>query len=132
MTPHCDKYRANDPDRRFLQSREWRERIRPRQLAAEPLCRFCAALGQIEPAAHVDHIKRPRGDRALQRDFANFQSLCVVHHMQKSKWERGDRARPLAIGTTLDGWPVLAMGGTIEIPAWLEDQPMGQSEKAKP
>jgi 5-methylcytosine-specific restriction protein A len=112
-----DAYRRDDPDRRFLQCREWREHIRPRQLEREPLCRFCLALGRKVRADHIDHIKRPRGDYRLQRDPANFQSLCSSHHAQKSRWERGDMRRQLCIGVQVDGWLVFAdEGGTIEIP----------------
>lgn len=118
---HADRYRADDPDRRFLQSREWRERIRPLQLSREPFCRFCVAMGDmLTIAAQVDHIKRPRGDRRLQRDPENFQSLCFPHHQMKSMWERRCEARgklePLLIGYRADGWRVEATGGTIPKP----------------
>lgn len=103
---HADAYRRDDPDRRFLQSREWRERLRPRQLEAQPLCEWCLSLGQIAPAAHVDHVRRPRGDRTLQRSPQNFQSLCVNHHGLKSAWERQGHGRPLVIGSAVDGWSV--------------------------
>lgn len=111
---HADRYRKDDPDRKFLQSRVWREHIRPAQLAREPLCRFCLALGRFTEADEVDHIERPFGDRRLQRDPNNFQSLCGSCHARKSKWERGDTSKPLVLGTRTDGWLVVAPGGTIE------------------
>ena len=130
---HSDAYRRDDPDRKFLQSREWRERIRPRQLDREPLCRFCRALGHVEVAKHVDHIQRPKGDWQLQRDPENFQSLCVPHHMSKSKWERGDTSKPLVIGSTQDGWEVVkAVGGTLKVEIAADDQPMGCRKTHKP
>lgn len=115
---HADRYRSDDPDRKFLQSREWRERFRPRQLSLEPLCRFCIALGDVTVIAEqVDHIKRPRGDRMLQRDYNNFQSLCATHHQMKSLWERRverrGRDEDLVIGHSRTGWRVVAPGGTI-------------------
>lgn len=115
---YADRYRADDPDRRFLQSREWRERIRPRQLSNFPFCSFCLALGHIAPlATQVDHITRPRGDRALQRDPENFQSLCADHHLLKSDWERRCEARgkieTLVIGYDRHGWRIEAPGGTL-------------------
>lgn len=128
---HADSYRKDDPDRRFLQSRVWREKIRPAQLFREPLCRFCRALGRTQIADHVDHITRPRGDWHLQRDPQNFQSLCVEHHMQKSKWERGDTSRPLVIGTAPDGWRVIAEGGTINLPYLHADQPVAHAPHPK-
>jgi 5-methylcytosine-specific restriction endonuclease McrA len=119
---YADAYRRDDPDRKFLQSRVWREKIRPAQLAREPLCRFCGVLGRLTLAEHIDHIKRPRGDYRLQRNPENFQSLCAEHHGMKSKWERGDTTKPLVIGRTPDGWTqVTAPGGTIKRPDLSDD-----------
>lgn len=83
-TEHADTYRADDPDRRFLQSRRWREKLRPWQLSREPLCEHCKALGHTVPAQEVDHIVRPRGDRTLQTSASNWQSLnrCVPKDSQ--------------------------------------------------
>lgn len=121
---YADHYRSDDPDRRFLQSRVWREKIRPTQLRREPLCRFCMALGQINVAEQVDHITRPRGDHNLQHDPSNFQSLCAPHHGAKSKWERGNVTRPLRLGTSLDGWTITATGGTVKLEDAAAAQPM--------
>jgi 5-methylcytosine-specific restriction enzyme A len=112
-TEHADTYRANNPDRKFIQSREWRERIRPMQLSRQPLCEHCRLLGYTVAAEEVDHIERPRGDRTLQRAFTNFQSLCSSHHASKSKWERGDRKRPLVLGCGLDGYPIELPNGCL-------------------
>lgn len=103
----------SEPDRPFLHSRVWRERIRPRHLASEPLCRFCAALGIVTVAQQVDHIKRPNGDRDLQRRHDNLQSLCFDHHLAKSNWERAATGCPLVIGTDAKGWTITARDGTI-------------------
>lgn len=111
---YADRYRKDDPDRRFLQSREWRERIRPRQLIRQPLCEHCQALGRAVVADQVDHVKRPFGDRLLQRDPQNFQSLCAQCHGRKSKWERSRSGKPLYIGTRADGHPVTAPEGKID------------------
>lgn len=108
-----DRYRKDDPDRKFLQSRRWRERIRPAQLAREPLCEFCKLLGFVQRADSVDHIRRPRGDRLLQIDPANFQSLCSDHHQAKSLWERRNDGRPLVIGVAPDGWTITVFGGAL-------------------
>jgi 5-methylcytosine-specific restriction enzyme A len=75
----------DDPDRRFLRSRDWRDRIRPAQLRREPLCRHCRALGKLVYAQEVDHIVPARGDMQLLRDPANFQSLCKFHHGLKTR-----------------------------------------------
>jgi hypothetical protein len=101
-----DRARASDPDRKFLQSRVWRERIRPAWLAEHPECEWCQLLGRIIEATQIDHIRRPKGDRELQRDPSNFRSLCADHHQAKSLWERRYDKRPLRIGCGRDGWPV--------------------------
>ncbi|KQT04143.1 HNH endonuclease signature motif containing protein [Rhizobium sp. Leaf386] len=129
---YADRYRRDDPDRKFLQSREWREDIRPRQLDREPLCRFCRAIGITKPADQVDHIKRPRGDLRLQRDPSNFQCLCASHHTMKSVWERGNTKLPLVLGTTLDGWTVMATGGTIQTTEPAPAQPVPTFTSHKP
>jgi 5-methylcytosine-specific restriction protein A len=113
-----DRARADDPDRRFLQSRVWREKIRPVWLNANPYCEWCRLLGRIRVAEQVDHIIRPHGDRELQRDPSNFRGLCADHHQQKSLWERRGDKRPLRIGCGPDGWPIevdpLAPGRGLE------------------
>lgn len=112
--PHRDAYRKDDPDRRFLQGRLWREKLRPRQLAKQPLCAHCQALGLVTAAAEVDHVKRPRGDRLLQTSEANFQSLCKPCHLRKSAWERAATGKPLKLGVALDGWPIELHGGRVQ------------------
>ena len=99
------RYR-NEPHLRFLKSREWAERIRPRQLRVEPLCRFCRALGYVTVADHVDHIIRPGTDFHLQRDPANLQSLCAEHHGTKTRCEEGNCEQALVIGHDQSGWPI--------------------------
>jgi 5-methylcytosine-specific restriction endonuclease McrA len=115
-----DRARAADPDRRFLQSRVWRERIRPQWLDANPYCEWCRLLGKVVAAEQIDHIVRPRGDAQLQRDPSNFRSLCYSHHLDKSNRERRGDERPLRIGCGPDGWPVtvdpVAPGRGMECP----------------
>lgn len=92
--------------RPFLQSRVWRERIRPHQLAVEPLCEWCKALDVVEVATDVDHVRRPNGDVMLERDMRNLQSLCKSHHSTKTRWEDAGSKGALTIGYGVDGWPV--------------------------
>lgn len=103
---YADRYRKDDPDRKFLMSREWRERLRPAILEQQPLCVFCEKLGRLKAATQIDHIIRPRGDPVLQRDAANMQPLCNEHHRIKSNWERTGGDQPLMLGCGVDGWPV--------------------------
>jgi 5-methylcytosine-specific restriction endonuclease McrA len=100
---HPDYYRKDDPDRKFVQSRLWREKLRPLHLARAPLCEHCLAINIVKAAEHVDHIVRPRGDRRLQTDWSNMQSLCAEHHQKKSNWERSGARGPLALGVTISG-----------------------------
>lgn len=81
--------RRDHPDQKFLQTREWRDRLRPAQLRDEPLCRHCRELGIVELATSVDHIVVPNGDKALQRDRGNFQSLCHTCHSRKTRAQAG-------------------------------------------
>lgn len=92
--------------RPFLESRVWREHVRPRQLALEPLCQWCKALDYVEIATDVDHIKRPNGDPALERNPDNLQSLCKAHHSVKTRWEDGGSKGTLIVGYDVGGWPV--------------------------
>jgi 5-methylcytosine-specific restriction endonuclease McrA len=66
----------------FYDTSDWRTRIRPRQLAREPMCRQCG-----QPASHVDHIK-PIRQGGSKRDPHNLQSICHACHNQKTSLER--------------------------------------------
>lgn len=69
-------------------SAAWRK-IRAAQLAREPLCRHCAALGRVKAATDVDHID---GDDA-NNDLGNYQSLCGPCHSAKTARENGGFGR---------------------------------------
>ena len=91
-------------DYRFRKSWAWRAYIRPEQLEREPLCRTCGA-----PATCVDHIVPARGDRQLQTDPDNLQSLCAPCHGRKT------RAQAKAARTHCKrGHPFVAANITIE------------------
>lgn len=85
----CDRAykrrRRDHPDQAFLRTRDWRDRLRPAQLTREPLCRHCAERGITNVATEVDHIVPPNGDRELQRDAGNLQSLCSTCHGVKTR-----------------------------------------------
>lgn len=81
--------------------RAWRKK-RERQLAQEPLCRYCQRLGRITPADVVDHVEPHRGDR-IKFWRGALQSLC--HHCHSSVKQREDNGlKPKGCGT--DGWPL--------------------------
>lgn len=63
---------------------DWR-RVRERILAAEPLCRFCAADGRVTAATDVDHIEPFTGLRDPRRlDPSNLRPLCRPCHMSRT------------------------------------------------
>lgn len=87
---------------KLYSTKRWRER-RARQLAREPLCRFCAAQGRITPATVADHITPHRGD--VQAFWTNeLQSLCQsCHSGAKQQLESTGRLRGCdAQGNPLD------------------------------
>lgn len=63
----------------------WR-RLREIRLAMEPLCRFCAEVGRVTAASHVDHIQPFRGiDDPLRLDISNTRSSCPSCHMRRTQ-----------------------------------------------
>lgn len=64
------------------------QRIRRKQLALEPLCRFCSKKDIVTPANTVDHVIPHRGNMNLF--FTGpFQSLCkTCHSGQKQRLEK--------------------------------------------
>ena len=79
-------------------------RLRWHQLQREPLCRFCAALGQTTAATVIDHKTPHKGDEALFFDEGNLQSLCEAHH--NSSKQRAEKAGVAAIGCDINGVPI--------------------------
>lgn len=120
MADRPDRGRRGNPQaRRWYKRARWHKGLRPAQLAREPICRQCKALGRVNDGSLtgdgarqtdpkrrrlvVDHIVPHRGDPALFWDPANLQTLCPDHHDRDKQREdlrgyserRGD-----------DGWPV--------------------------
>lgn len=91
----------------------WIKRLRPAQLAKEPLCRFCARRGITTPATVVDHIDPHRGDREKFLDPANLQSLCKPCHDGE---KQGDEVRGYSKACGVDGWPL-----DPKHPMWTDD-----------
>lgn len=64
---------------------DWRH-LRNRILTAEPLCRFCAEVGRVEPATEVDHIQSFKGlTDPLRLDPRNCRPLCVPCHRRRTQ-----------------------------------------------
>lgn len=63
---------------------DWR-RLRERILAAEPLCRFCFAVGRVTAATDVDHIEPFTGLHDPRRlDPTNCRPLCRPCHLSRT------------------------------------------------
>lgn len=73
------------------------------QLQAEPLCRFCAAAGDVVAATVADHVTPHRGDAELFWS-GELQSLCGDCHSQAKQQieNRGYHDRCDAAGYPLD------------------------------
>ena len=82
----ADRDRGNSAARGY--GRRWRK-ARLSFLKMRPLCVRCQAVGKIEPATVVDHIKPHRGDKALFWDVDNWQALCKPCHDNKTATEDG-------------------------------------------
>ena len=68
----------NRPWLKWYKTAAW-QRLRKKQLALEPLCRFCKKNGIIKTANTVDHITPHRGN--MKKFFEGpFQSLCHECH----------------------------------------------------
>ena len=65
------------------------QRLRKMFLRAHPLCVECERMGRLTPGELVDHIMplADGGDNA----WGNLQTLCQLHHNQKTAAERGQR-----------------------------------------
>lgn len=87
--------------RRLYNLAGWKRR-RLDQLARDPLCAFCLAMGSTTPATIADHIEPHRGDLDLFW-FGDLQSLCQTHH--SSTKQREEKGGWDSMADT-DGYPV--------------------------
>lgn len=80
----------------------WKAR-RSYQLAAQPLCAMCLAIGRTTAATVADHIEPHKGDPD-KFWHGPLQSLCKrCHDSDKKLIELGKAPKP-TIGA--DGWPI--------------------------
>jgi 5-methylcytosine-specific restriction enzyme A len=86
---------------KLYNSAQWRAR-RARQLAKEPVCRFCARLGIVGLATVADHIEPHHGD-PTKFWRGELQSLCKLHHDSTKKLMEAGIKRQAC---DADGWPV--------------------------
>lgn len=83
-----DRDRAlNYPTRALYRTGRWRA-LRAAQLAADPLCAFCARAGRAVSATVCDHVKPHRGDPAAFW-AGPFQSLCASCHASAKQRQEG-------------------------------------------
>ena len=78
------------------------QKLRARQLAKEPLCKFCLDKGIATIATVCDHRTPHKGDE-IKFWSGPFDSLCKpCHDSDKKRIEAGSTPKQ-EIG--LDGWP---------------------------
>lgn len=71
-------------------AKQWKE-LRAWYVKRHPLCVVCKAKGIAKAVEVVDHIKEIK-DGGLKFCVTNLQSLCNLHHNQKSAHEATQRA----------------------------------------
>jgi len=67
-------------------------------LQTHPLCAECLKEGHTTAASVVDHIIPHKGNQSLFWDESNWQSLCRLHHDQKTASKDGafdNKPKPL-------------------------------------
>ena len=73
----------------FYQSTAWRK-VRKAYFTMHPICKWCEEEGRVTEGKIVDHIIEiiDGGDTL---SFDNLQTLCQVHHNQKTAWAKMKR-----------------------------------------
>lgn len=93
---------------RWYSTARW-QKIRARQLQAEPLCAMCITVDLVTLASVCDHTEPHRGDQ-VKFWGGPFQSLCQHHHNStKQSHEKGGSApveAPRRKGSDINGWPL--------------------------
>ena len=93
-----------NPPGRPYDKRQWRDVVRPAQLAAHPLCKQCLELGQLIPATEVDHII-PVSEGGSWYEPENLMSLCKACHSVKTRGEQSGQRRHRIKGCYFNGMP---------------------------
>ena len=83
--PNSARARKQDGRGSPYDRREWRDRISPDKLRANPLCEECEAHGKVVPAREVDHID----GNPENNDPKNLRSLCAPCHSRKTAQQDG-------------------------------------------
>ena len=67
------------------------------------LCVMCLAVGRVEAATVVDHVKPHQGDEELFWDVSNWQALCAsCHSSHKQTQEKSGYLK----GCDVNGIPI--------------------------
>ena len=73
----------------FYNSSAWRK-VRKAYFTMNPICKWCEEEGRVTTGQIVDHIIEIKdGGETLSLD--NLQTLCQVHHNQKTAWSKMKR-----------------------------------------
>lgn len=88
--------------RKLYKGARWRA-LRAAQLAREPLCKPCLAVGRVTPATVANHRTPHKGDLLLFFDPENLESACAPCH--DGPIQRDER-RGFGCGVGADGYPL--------------------------
>ena len=83
------------------------QKLRLRQLGAEPLCRFCLSEDppRVTEATVADHVTPHRGNERMFWS-GELQSLCApCHNQRKQSMEKGGQGGRRKLTITASGWP---------------------------
>lgn len=86
---------------KFYSTSRWRK-VRKRYHNSNPLCVECKKSGYVVVADVVDHIQ-PIKNGGLELSIENLQSLCHMHHNQKTAREQGRATIYVIVGPPCGG-----------------------------
>ena len=74
-------------DRKFYESKTWRDCQKAYMTKVNHLCERCLARGRYEPAVVVHHrvhlTEENYGNAELTYGFDNLEALCLAHHNEE-------------------------------------------------
>lgn len=82
-------------DRKFYESKTWRDCQKAYMVKANHLCERCLAKGYYEPAVIVHHrvhlTEENYGNAELMYGFDNLEALCLAHHNEEHFGKKRER-----------------------------------------
>lgn len=94
-----ERRRRQDGSRTLYDSSWWRELVRPRILARDPMCKIGVLCGGNAPSTEVDHMVAIE-DGGTESD-GNLQGACKPDHTRKTALEQVARRRSFAVAAAI-------------------------------